>query len=59
MATPHASGVLTLILQRKGLTSKSRANADRAEAILESTARDLGAAGYDTTFGYGLVQAAP
>ncbi len=60
MATPHASGVLTLILQREGLAAvKSKANADRAEAILKSTARDLGAAGYDTTFGHGLVQAAP
>lgn len=57
MATPHASGVLGLILQARGLTGRTKADADAAENYLKSSARDLGAAGYDTTYGYGIVQA--
>jgi subtilisin family serine protease len=52
MATPHVCGVLALIW---GATP-SATNA-QVESALESTATDLGAAGYDTTFGNGLINA--
>ena len=51
MATPMVSG-LAALLYSKGL--------DRAGVIraMETTAKDLGAAGYDTTFGFGRIDAA-
>jgi thermitase len=51
MATPMVSG-LAALLAAQGL--------DRSQIIarMESTAKDLGAAGYDTTFGYGRIDAA-
>jgi serine protease len=52
MATPHVSGVAALVLDAKPTLS-----AAQVESILKSTAQDLGPAGYDTTFGYGLVNA--
>ncbi len=52
MATPHVTGVVALIWS----TNPSLTNA-AVEKRLFSTATDLGAAGYDTTFGYGLVNA--
>jgi subtilisin family serine protease len=52
MAAPHVSGVAALLFgQRPGLTPL------QVESILESTATDLGPAGYDPTFGWGLVNA--
>ena len=53
MATPHVSGVAALIWS----ADTSKTNADIREA-LTATAVDLGAAGRDNAFGYGLVQAA-
>jgi subtilisin family serine protease len=52
MATPHVAGVAALVWS----ASPSLTNLDVEEALLE-TATDLGAAGYDTTFGHGLVDA--
>jgi serine protease len=52
MATPHVSGVAALVLSAK----PSLTNA-KLESILKATAQDLGPAGYDTTFGFGLVNA--
>jgi subtilisin family serine protease len=52
MATPHVAGVVALMWG----AAPSLTN-DQIEANLLSTATDLGAAGYDTTFGYGLVNA--
>ena len=53
MATPHAAGVVALIWSVNPALSNST-----VEDHLFRTARDLGAAGYDTTYGYGLVDAA-
>ena len=52
MATPHVSGVAALIWS--GAPTKSNANIRQA---LTATAVDLGTAGRDTSYGYGLVQA--
>jgi subtilisin family serine protease len=52
MATPHVTGVVALIWgARPGLTNS------QVESALFSTCQDLGAAGYDTTYGNGLVNA--
>ena len=50
MATPHISGVASLLF------SIGYSGADIPK-IIENTAADLGAAGYDTEYGYGLVDA--
>jgi hypothetical protein len=51
-ASPYAAGVAALILsQRPWLTPP------QVETIMQTTARDLGATGYDTDFGHGLVRA--
>ena len=52
MATPHVAGVAGLIW---GL-QPTRTNAQVRQALIGS-AKDLGTAGRDTSFGYGLVQA--
>ena len=52
MATPHVSGVAALIWSKY----PSATNAQVRQAMIE-TAEDLGDAGRDTSFGYGLVQA--
>lgn len=52
MATPHVSAVAALAWS----ANPGLINAD-LRAILQQSAMDLGAAGRDTTFGYGLVQA--
>lgn len=52
MATPHVSGVAALIWSADG----SWTNVEIREA-LQQTALDLGAAGKDNSYGYGLVQA--
>jgi serine protease len=52
MATPHVTGVAALILGKNpNLTP------DQVETILERTATNLGVPNYDTTFGWGLVNA--
>ncbi|MGO1057644.1 S8 family peptidase [Planococcus sp. FY231025] len=51
MAAPHIAGVLALYKeQHPALTNV------KLREILQSTVRDLGTAGRDQTFGYGLVQ---
>jgi serine protease len=53
MATPHVSAIAALVKSHKS----SYTNAS-VRAAIESTCTDLGAAGYDTKTGYGLVNAA-
>ena len=58
MATPHVSGVAALVLSQ-GVTDHNgngRLN-DELRNILTLTAQDLGAAGRDTRYGFGLVDA--
>ena len=52
MATPHAAGVAALIWGTQPTLS-----ANTVESILTSTCTNLGAAGYDTIYGYGLINA--
>lgn len=52
MATPHVTGVVALIWSANPALS-----ADTVESYLFSTATDLGAAGFDTTYGRGIVNA--
>nr|WP_225444805.1 S8 family serine peptidase [Pseudomarimonas arenosa] len=51
MAAPHVAGVAAAIWSKN--TSKTAA---QVRAALTSTAQDLGAAGRDSSFGYGLVR---
>lgn len=50
MATPHVVGMAAL-LNSKGIT-----NPAAVEALIRRTAKDIGATGKDTSFGYGLIQ---
>ena len=52
MATPHVSGAAALIWSKY-----PTATAAQVRQALTSTAEDLGAAGRDTAYGYGLVRA--
>lgn len=52
MATPHVSGLAALLVA-KGVTSP-----DAVRTAIEKTARDRGPAGKDTSFGWGLIDAA-
>jgi hypothetical protein len=52
MAAPHVAGVAALVISH-GVT-----NPDDVRAILQSTARDLGAPGWDNETAWGLVDAA-
>ena len=59
MASPHVAGVAALVIAA-GITDANgngRIN-DEVRAVLTSTADDIGAAGKDTHYGYGLVNAA-
>jgi len=51
-ASPYAAGAAALILSHDPSLMPAQ-----VEAIMRATARDLGTAGYDTDFGYGLVRA--
>jgi subtilisin family serine protease len=53
MATPHTAGVVALIW-----ASNLSLTADAVETKLKNNCDDKGAAGYDTTYGYGRVNAA-
>jgi serine protease len=52
MSTPHVSGVAALLLARN-----STLTPDDIRSVLESTAEDLGTAGWDSTYGWGLLDA--
>jgi serine protease len=52
MATPHVSAVAALVW-----SAKPTATNVQIRAALQQTAQDLGTAGRDTKYGYGLVQA--
>jgi serine protease len=53
MAAPHVAGLAALLKSKNsGLT------AGEIETIIKNTAVDLGASGYDTHYGYGLIDAA-
>jgi hypothetical protein len=52
MAAPHVSGVLALML-----SVNSHATPSMLRGYLSQSALDLGPAGKDTSFGYGLIQA--
>ena len=52
MATPHVTGVAALIFGKD-----PRLHAGQVEMIIERTATDLGVPNYDTTYGWGLVNA--
>jgi serine protease len=51
MATPHVAGAAAILRAAAPFASRSA-----IQSALESTARDLGAAGYDPFYGYGLIQ---
>lgn len=52
MATPHAAAVAALAWSAKPALTNVK-----IRSVLQTTARDLGAAGRDVNFGFGLVQA--
>ncbi len=52
MATPHVAGVAAIVW-----SAKSTATNTEVRNALTSTAEDLGSAGRDTSFGFGLVRA--
>ena len=52
MATPHVAGIVALMLD-----ANPRLTPRRVERVLTRTATDRGARGFDTSFGYGLVNA--
>lgn len=56
MAAPHVSAAVALILATRRLGR--RPSPARVERRLEQTARDLGPAGYDRRYGWGLIDAA-
>lgn len=53
MASPHVAAVAALAWSAKPTLTNAK-----VRTVLQQTAKDLGAAGKDTRFGYGLVQAA-
>jgi serine protease len=55
MAVPHVSGTVALMIGTGVLGPNP--TPELVEQRLEATSRDLGAPGYDTTFGYGLLDA--
>jgi hypothetical protein len=52
MATPHASAVAALVWSAKPTATNAQ-----IRAVLQQTAQDLGTAGRDTSYGFGLIQA--
>ena len=53
MATPHVTGIVALLLGQDPSLSP-----DGVRALIESTARDGGPEGWDSAFGYGIIDAA-
>lgn len=66
MAAPHVTGVIALMWQKWGpgcatlpcTVTQKTTQANKIEAKLKASADNLGAKGYDTVFGYGIVNAA-
>ena len=56
MATPHVAATAALVIAT-GLLGR-RPTPDAVAKRLETTARDLGTPGYDSRYGYGLLNAA-
>jgi serine protease len=56
MAVPHVSATAALVIASGVLGADP--TPDAVERRLETTARDLGPVGYDTRYGYGLINAA-
>jgi serine protease len=52
MASPHVAGVAALVLSAHPTYTN-----EQVRAALQSTAKDLGKAGWDKYYGYGLVNA--
>jgi minor extracellular protease Epr len=52
MACPHTTGTVALLLKSNSYTPAQVKN------ILQNTAKDLGSAGFDTSYGYGRINAA-
>lgn len=65
MAAPHVTGAAALLLSAAlvnpvlcdTIAIDGKCDPDEVQAKLQSTATDLGAAGYDTLYGWGLVNA--
>lgn len=60
MATPHVTGVVALVLRAKGCTSQGAVGCGPGEmmSFLQTNGvEDLGSAGIDVHFGYGLIDA--
>ncbi|MEZ5966447.1 MAG: S8 family peptidase [Planctomycetota bacterium] len=53
MATPHVAAIAALVKANKPAYSNAQ-----VRSAIETSCRDLGSSGYDTRFGYGLVNAA-
>lgn len=61
MAAPHVTGVVALLLavqMASGVENIGASGVEDIRDLLHSTAEDLGAPGYDTVYGYGLIDAA-
>jgi serine protease len=56
MASPHVAGIAALIIATHRLGDHP--TPDAVQAQIQSTARDLGRPGYDSRYGWGLVDAA-
>jgi serine protease len=52
MATPHVTGLAALLITQGTYTTRSQ-----VKSRIQGTCEDLGTAGYDTTFGWGLINA--
>lgn len=53
MATPHVAAIAAMVKANKPTYTNTQ-----VRSAIESSCRDLGSSGYDTRFGYGLVNAA-